>query len=156
VDQQSLNQIPPTLLGPPRLALQRGSWWVTYLFDQALWVDPTEQKRSWGVFGNFGISDGKPNPIRWSAIAGIGGSSPIPGRKLDSFGLAGYYLGFSNDFKDVASVITPVRDEHGAEIFYNLAATPWLHITADLQVITPILRSARTSVVPGLRVKVDF
>lgn len=40
--------------------LERGSWWVTYLFDQVLWVDPADQTRSWGVFGNFGISDGKP------------------------------------------------------------------------------------------------
>ncbi|HXJ58968.1 MAG TPA: carbohydrate porin [Verrucomicrobiae bacterium] len=50
------------------------------------------QTRSWGVFGNFGISDGEPNPIEWSAILGIGGSSPIPGRKQDTFGLAYYYL----------------------------------------------------------------
>ena len=90
----------PARLPPPTLV--RGSWWITYLFDQALWVDPTDQTRSWGVFGNVGISDGKPNPIHWSAIFGIGGSSPIPSRKLDTFGVAYYYLGFSDDFKNVA------------------------------------------------------
>jgi len=52
-------------------------------------------------------------PIRWSAVFGIGGTSPISGRKHDTFGLAYYYLGFSDDFKDVARVITPVRDERG-------------------------------------------
>jgi porin len=108
------------------------------------------------VFGNFGISDGKPNPIKWSAIAGIGGSSPIPGRKHDTFGAGYYYLGYSDDFKRDARVVIPVRDERGVELFYNLGATPWCHITADLQVVTPTPTLAETSVVLGLRTKIDF
>ncbi|HMJ67051.1 MAG TPA: carbohydrate porin, partial [Candidatus Binatia bacterium] len=154
VDPQSLNQIPQGL--PPRTIPERGSWWLTYSFDQALWVDRKDQTRSWGVFGNFGISDGKPNPIHRSAIFGIGGSSPIPGRNRDTFGLGYYYLGFSGDFKGVARAITPVRDERGLELFYDAAVTPWCHITPDLQVITPILGRADTSVVLGLRMKIDF
>jgi porin len=154
VDDQSLNQIPSALLNPT--TFKRGSWWITYLFDQALWVDPKDQTRSWGVFGNFGISDGKPNPIQWSAIFGVAGSSPIPGREHDTFGLAYYYLGLSDDFKDVARAITPVRDERGLELFYNVGVTPWLHITPDLQVVTPILGGAKTSLVLGLRTKIDF
>jgi porin len=154
VDPQSLNQIPQGL--PPRTILERGSWWLTYLFDQALWVDPADKTRSWGVFGNFGLSDGKPNPIHWSAIFGVGGSSPIPGRNRDTFGIAYYYLGYSDDFKEVARLVVPVRDERGLELFYNAAITPWCHITPDLQVITPTLGLAETSVVLGLRTKIDF
>jgi len=153
VDKQSLNQIPSDL-NPT--SFERGTWWMTYLFDQALWVDHTDQTRSWGVFGSLGISDGKPNPIRWSGIFGLGGTSPISGRRFDTFGIAYYYLGFSDDFKDVARVITPVRDERGLELFYNAGVTPWLHITPDLQVITPILGGAKTSLVLGLRMKIDF
>ena len=108
------------------------------------------------MFGNAGISDGKPNPIKWSAIVGIGGSSPIPCRQLDTFGIAYYYLGFSDDFKNVARLITPVRDERGLELFYNVGVTPWCHVTGDLQVITPILERAETSLVLGLRAKIDF
>ena len=51
------------------------------------------QTRSGGVFGNLGLSDGEPYPIHWSAILGIGGSSPIPGRNQDTFGLAYYLFG---------------------------------------------------------------
>jgi porin len=145
-------QLPPTALG----TFERGSWWMTYLFDQALWVDPTDRTRSWGVFGNFGVSDGKPNPIKWDAIGGIGGSSPIPGRKHDTFGAGFFYLGYSDDFKDTARLVVPVRDERGLELFYNVGVTPWCHVTADLQVITPTLRVAETSVVLGLRTKIDF
>ena len=160
VSPQSLNLIPQVLLGilsPTSITTPvRGSWWVTYLFDQALWVDPTDKSRSWGVFANAGISDGEPNPIKWSAIFGIGGSSPIRTRKLDYFGVAYYYLGFSDSFKNVAQVITPVRNERGVELFYNVGLTPWLHVTMDLQIITPLLGHAHTALVPGLRVKIDF
>jgi porin len=147
---------PPALLPPPPTTFVEGSWWITYLFDQALWVDPTDPTRSWGVFGNVGISDGRPNPIHWSAIFGIGGSSPIPNRKLDTFGIAYYYLGFSDSFKNLAPPFAPLRDEHGLELFYNVAVTPWFHVTADLQVITPVLPPVHTSLVLGLRSKTDF
>jgi porin len=152
----------PALLPPPGqgfappTTLIKGSWWITYLFDQALWVDPTDQTRSWGVFGNVGISDGRPNPIQWSAIFGIGGSSPIPSRKLDTFGIAHYYLGLSDSFKNIAPPFAPLRDEHGLELFYNVAVTPWFHVTADLQVITPLLPPVHTALVLGLRSRIDF
>ena len=160
VSPQSLTLLPQVLQGQlPLTALgtfERGSWWMTYLFDQALWVDPEDKTRNWGVFGNFGVSDGKPNPIKWDAIVGIGGSSPIPGRKRDTFGAGYFYLGYSDDFKNVARLVVPVRDERGLELFYNAAVTPWCHMTADLQVITPTLSHAGTSVVLGLRTKIDF
>jgi len=153
---------PPAALPPPGqgfappTTLIKGSWWITYLFDQALWVDPTDHTRSWGVFGNVGISDGKPNPIHWSGIIGIGGNSPIPKRKSDTFGIAYYYLGLSDEFKSVVQPVVPLRDEHGLELFYNLAVAPWFHVTADLQVITPLLQPVDTSLVLGLRSKIDF
>jgi porin len=49
-----------------------------------------------------------------------------------------------------------VRDERGLELFYDVGVTPWCRVTTDLQVITPLLKSVRTSLVPGLRVKIDF
>jgi porin len=49
-----------------------------------------------------------------------------------------------------------VRDERGLELFYNVGVTPWCHVTADMQVITPILQSAQTTLVFGVRMKLDF
>jgi len=56
--------------------------------------------------------------------------------------------------------------EQGVELFYNIAATPWLHVTPDLQFIdagrnkAPILtaggKSIGTAAVVGLRIKIDF
>jgi porin len=147
---------PPQVPGLPPTTFVRGSWWINHQFAQALWVDPADQTRSWGVAGGAGISDGRPNPIQWTAVLGVGGSSPIHSRKLDTFGLAYYYLRLSSSFKDAVRGIVPVRDERGLELFYNVGVTPWCHLTTDVQVITPTLGFAETSLVLGLRLKIDF
>ena len=70
--------------------------------------------------------------------------------------MAYYYLGFSEGLKNIAPPIVPLRDERGLELFYNVGVTPWCHVTTDLQVITPILGRVDTSLVLGLRAKIDF
>jgi hypothetical protein len=55
--------------------------------------------------------------------------------------------------------------EQGAELFYNFEAFTWLHVTPDLQIISPSRKTLgtplnpgkniQTGVLPGLRVKVD-
>lgn len=135
---------------------ETGSWSIAYAFDQAVRVDPCDPKRSWGLFGNAGISDGNPNPIRWAGNIGVGGSSPFRGRKLDTFGVGYYYIGVSDDVKNFAPRFVAPRDEHGVELFYNAGITPWFHITPDLQIITPTRSQTETSVNFGLRAKIDF
>src|SRR6185295_10508113 len=63
-----------------------GSWSVAYNFDQALYVSPDDPERMWGVFGNFGIADKNPSPVRWFASVGMSGASPLAGRNVDTFG----------------------------------------------------------------------
>jgi porin len=109
-----------------------------------------------GVFGNFGIGDNNPNPIRWSASTGISGTSPISGRTRDTFAVGCYFLAVSDVLKQEVRPSTPLRNDHGVELFYNAAITPWCHITPDLQVISPFERTAGTAVVLGLRLSVVF
>jgi porin len=133
-----------------------GSWCLTYNFDQALYVSPDDPRRKWGLFGNLGIADDNPSPIRWFASAGISGASPIIGRNADSFGIGYFYLGVSNRLKDLAPVILPLKDEHGMEAYYNAAITPWCQVTPNLQVISPYRDVADTSLLFGLRAKIEF
>jgi len=156
LDAEVLTNFPPRTPGLPPLTFTRGSWWVNYQFDQALWVDPNDQTRSWGLGGGLGVSDGDPNPVRWTAVFGVGGRVPSASRKLDTFGVAYYYLHYADDFKSDVRPFAPLRDERGLEAFYTVAATPWCHITADLQVVTPTLELAQTALVVGMRAKVDF
>lgn len=155
-----LNIISQVLGGNPALILrspvETGSWSVYTNFYQSVWVDEADEKRSWGVFGQFGISDGNPNPVRYVANGGIGGRSMIPGRKLDTFGVGYFYLGLSDNFKSITQPFKPQRDEYGVELFYNYAITPWARFTTDLQIARPSTVGLGTAIIPGIRLQILF
>jgi porin len=140
----------------PPLPRETGSWSAFYLFDQALWAAEDDPTRSWGVFGNLGIADGNPSPIRWAANIGVGGASPLRCRKLDTFGVGYYYVGISDSLRTFAPRLVPLGDEQGVELFYNIGLTPWCHVTPDLQVVIPTRERVDTSLVFGVRAKIDF
>jgi porin len=141
-----------------------GSWSVYYSADQALYVDPSNPKRSWGVFTNFGLADDGPSPVRWSAAAGLGGSSPWVSRPLDTFGIGYSFVDYSSPVRNLAPVLLPIGSDQAIELFYNIAVTPWCHLTPDFQVLLPTrertlppnAQNIDTAVVVGLRAKIDF
>ncbi|HEX4611857.1 MAG TPA: carbohydrate porin [Urbifossiella sp.] len=133
-----------------------GSWSLYANFYQSLRVDEADEKRHWGAFGQFGLSDGNPNPVRFIANGGIGGQSLLPGRKYDTFGVGYFYFGMSSDFKALAQPLLPQRDEFGVELFYNVAITPWARLTGDLQVARPSTVGFDTVILPGLRFQLLF
>jgi porin len=134
----------------------RGSQSIVYGFDQAIFVAEDDAKRSWGVFGNLGLADTNPSPFHWSASIGVGGASLVPRRERDTFGIGYFYLGVSDSLKQLAPQVLPIQDESGLEGFYNIAATPWCHITADLQAVTPSRQRADDLLLFSLRAKFDF
>jgi porin len=138
------------------ITIDAGSWALAYLFDQAMWVSPDDTKRMWGVFGKLGISDGDPNPVRWTGCGGISGASPIPCRTRDTFGVGFYYLGISEVLKRSAVPLAPLGNEYGVELSYNARVTPCFQFTPDLQVIEPFQKNVDTALVVGFRAKVDF
>jgi porin len=173
-DFNSLSQDPRTLIGnvlfgtPPKK--ESGSWAFMYNFDQYFYQDETDPTQGIGVFGRFGISDGKANPIAQFYSIGFGGKGLIPTREHDRWGIGYYYMKIANDLRNTIPALPRERvgldHEQGVELFYNIAITPWLHVTPDLQFIdagrnkAPILtaggKSIGTAVVAGLRVRVDF
>jgi porin len=147
-----------------------GSWGFMYNFDQYFYQDTKDPTQGIGVFGRFGISDGKANPVAQFYSFGFGGKGMIPTREQDRFGVGYYYLKVGSDLRDTFPPLLLKRvgldHEQGLELFYNIAATPWLHVTPDLQFVdagrnkSPILtaggKSIGTAVVAGLRIKIDF
>ena len=134
----------------------KGSWCLTYSFDQALFVFPDDPERMWGVFGNLGIADKNPSPVQWFATAGVSGTSPLSGRKADTFGIAYFYMGVSDSLKRSAVSLLSLGNESGFEMYYNVAVTSRCQITPDLQVISPFRNRADPSLLVGLRAKFDF
>ena len=126
--------------------------------------------RGIGIFGRFGAADGNPNPVRFFYSLGLGGKGLIPGREFDQFGLGGYYGDITNPkFTGPAGTRTFLRNAYGFEAYYNVAITPWMQLTPDIQVIrpaekhfaetiggVPIRKNIETTAVFGIRLKLVF
>ena len=82
-----------------------------------------------------------PNSLKWSALGGGGGTSPLPGRQDDKFGVGALYYSYSNVLKQHLYPLITLGDEYGMEMFYNFAITKWFRVTADLQVIAPAIKA---------------
>jgi porin len=129
------------------------AWTATYRFDQVLYADAEDPKRHWSLNGDYGLTEGNPNPIRWFANVSLVGTSPIRHRDKDTVGIGYYHLGASN-----LPILTlnGIGAEDGVELFYNVAVTPWFHVTPDLQVLDPAQSRTATALLVGIRARLSF
>ncbi len=146
---------------PERLGRQTNDWSFFYDFDQYIYKVPDTKDQGIGIFGRFGITDGEVNPIEQFYSIGVGGKGMIPTRDNDTFGIGYYYLRLSDKLKGMFDQVPErfrpeIEDEQGIELYYNIAITPWLTITPDLQIINPFRGSTDCTWVAGLRMKIDF
>ena len=152
---------------------KKGSWNFYYNFDQYLYETKKSSGQGVGLFGRFGVSDGNPNPSHYFFSIGIGGKGIVPTRPVDSFGIGWYYIVVGHpQFTSPIETRSFGRDEQGFEAYYNLAITPWMRLTPDIQVISPAQRQVvsiggpplsivnqrdiNTAIVAGLRLQVIF
>jgi len=125
-------------------------------FQHYLFEDAGVPGNGWGLFGDFGLSDGNPNPIGWHAILGVGGTG-TPRGPLDRWGVAYFQYGLSGDLKDgLAELGIDRRNEYGVEAYYNAALTPWLRLTGDAQWVRPTTLGKDNAVFLGLRLQALF
>lgn len=135
---------------------QSETWSINYLGEQRVWQDAGNPKRNVGLLTSWGISDGNPNPIRWSGNVSLQGSGLIKSRPSDTMGIAYFYTGLSSDFKDLVSPLIPLQNVQGTEFYYNYSVTPWFNLTPDLQVLQPSAIGNDTAVVVAMRAKLTF
>jgi porin len=149
-------------LATQTLAKHDGTWATYYNFDQFLYETDKSAGKGVGLFGRFGASEGNPNPMQYMYSLGVGGKGLIPSRDLDRFGIGYYYLSVKNPTLQIPIIGTKsfLRDEWGFEAFYNVALTPWLLLTPDVQVVGPSQKkrivsgeSIGTATVLGVRVQ---
>jgi len=132
-----------------------GSWMAAYVFQQALWMDRCDERRSIELFSNWGFADPETSPYEWTMSVSLEGYGLISGREDDRMGIGYFYSGLSEEFKSLLPALA-LDDLQGAEIYYNAAVTPWFHLTADLQFVEPAFSRNDTAVVVGLRGKIDI
>lgn len=81
---------------------------------------------------------------------GVGGNGLFRGRPDDRFGIAYLRLGVSRDLKNELAPIFRLRDEWTVEAFYNVAVTPWLRITGNVQYARPAVGSVPRALYAGI------
>jgi porin len=144
-----------TLIGLPidvPIRQQSGSWSAYYNFDQFLYTTTADGSEGFGIFGRVGLGDPNTNPLEQFYSVGIGGQGMLPGRSRDRFGIGFYYGRLSSDLRGVLLD----SSAWGLEMFYNIAATNWLYVTPDIQVIEPAAKQASVAFLAGLRVQMRF
>ncbi|MCA9263177.1 MAG: carbohydrate porin [Planctomycetales bacterium] len=151
-DFVALGQDPRIVLPNIPVNQTSGSWSLYWNFDQYLHVDSGGEGQGWGVFGRSGIADSESNPLSWFLSFGVGGNSRLLGREADTFGAGWFVAGISDEVGVLAqAVLGPLSDGQGVELFYNMAVTPAISITPDLQVIMPARDNVDPSLVLGVR-----
>lgn len=143
------------LAGQP--VTKKGYWFASYGFQQFLAHSEKEKGVGWGGFGLVNVSDGNPNPVKWSVIGGLAGNNLLPGRELDRWGLGYFHYGLSQLLIDgLARFAIRRRSESGFEAFYNLALTPWLRLSADVQYVDPWNTTRARACYAALRLQTKF
>jgi porin len=140
-----LTTVPDLLLPPDSQkvpAMRNNPYFLGVSVQQYLVQDPVDAGKGWGFFGEIGFSDGNPTPQQWAGLAGMGGTTLFSGRNTDRWGIA-YFQ--NSPSSDLTRGLGPLRlgNEQGVEAFYAMEVTPWLHLTADCQWISPWLQSYR-------------
>lgn len=147
---------------PLRVALaagitKKGYWFGSYAVQQYLMQSADKPETGWGLFGLASLSDGNPNPVRWSVLAGLAGNNLMPGREADRWGVGFYHYGLTDPLlSGLAARGIFRRSEGGVEVFYNWAVTNWLRLTGDVQLIDPWNPSAARASYAGLRLQTKF
>jgi porin len=160
------------------LRAKKGSWNIYYNFDQYLYQPKKGVDRGIGIFGRLGVADGNPNLMKFFGSFGVGGKGMFESRPHDQFGWGFYYINISRpSIQGPFQTTKLLRDEYGFEAFYNIAITPWLQLTPDIQIVRgaqkdkitlgtlpgpiglPFISSKKsisTSTILGLRLKMVF
>jgi porin len=158
----------PQLLVPVQPAnTEDNTWTVYYNFDQYLWSPKGDPTKGVGMFFRFGISDGNPNPVRYAYNVGLSAKGVVPGRPNDNMGLGWARTQLSSNFVPFLrqQLNLGLNQEDAVEMYYNAVVTPWLNVTADLQVVdsafNKVLSNGRlvnvdTAVVGALRMYLRF
>lgn len=146
----------------PRIArllgiTKKGFHFASYAIQQYFVQSETNPNVGWGLFSLLTLSDGNPNPVKWSMLVGLAGNNLAPGREDDRWGVGFYHYGLTQPLIDgLAARRITRRSEGGVEAFYNFAITKWLRLSADLQIIDPWNPIRARASYAGLRLQTKF
>jgi porin len=141
-------------------AVYASAWQYLFTFDPA---PPTGEidasdghadLRGLGLFTRIGFGDPNSNPVEWSLSAGVGARGLIPGRDSDTLGVAYYYTEVrSSEARSFLGIPSSTR---GFEAYYNVALTPAMGLTFDVQWIDEGFIDEDAATILGCRLDIEF
>ncbi len=157
VDLDDISDLPRPLALGSSIATKKGFWFTSYAIQQNFVQSEKNPEVGWGLFTLATLSDGNPSPVKWSVLAGLGGNNLFAGREDDRWGIGFFHFGLTEPLlAGLAALEVNRRGEGGAEAFYNFAVTPWLRLSADLQLIDPWNPSKSQAAYAALRLQTKF
>jgi len=155
-----LANIPDLTLPPTQntiIGTRKGGWLLRYGLQQYLWVDPTNPKRGWGVFGDVTVWDSNPTPFEWGMSIGLTGQPGLPGDRADDrFGLGYFRFSVADDLVDALDPLLALDAEEGVEAFYTFTLNPTVAVTSTVQWLAPARSDRDDTVLVGLRMRANF
>jgi len=150
----------PGLPPLPGLDVEEGQpWAVNPLIYQEFWrgAGGGKHERKAYVWLSGTVSDESPSFARWGTLATVEALGPFAGRPMDRTGLAGWYTAWNDSYEDELRLVgVSPRDIYGFELYYSGALSPWMHLTADLQIAQNLDKADDIAVIPGVRLVMDF
>ncbi|MHC5060782.1 MAG: carbohydrate porin [Planctomycetota bacterium] len=139
-------------LDAPGIRDKTDDWAFWYNFDQYLYTEPQDPDQGFGLFGRFGFTDGRTNPVNRFYSIGFGGKGLIDKRDKDGFGVGYYYMGLSQDLPD------EFGSEQGFSAYYEIVVTPSILISPNLHVIVDPggTKDQNTAFAYGIRLQMYF
>lgn len=116
--------------------------------------DDRADLRGVGVLARLGFGDPDANLVRWSGSVGLGARGLLPGRGLDTLGV-GYYFTDVQESDGLRLLGVPSSSQ-GFEAFYNVAITPAVGLSVDVQWVDEGLEGTDPATVAGLRLDIAF
>ena len=127
---------------------------LTVNFGHQVWPSSVRSGKGIGVYGTVGFTGGDPNPIQSSLAMGISGEAMLRSRPFDGCGVGVYLYSWTSGL--ASTLQTALQQEVGLELYYNVALTPWLTLSPNLQLIQPATAVAPLLTVLGIRSRVRF
>jgi porin len=131
-------------------------WDIALYLRQVLWQAEGDPSRKTTLF--IGGTGGPDNPqfAQYTFFASLESYGPMASRPHDRMGVSGWHNWFSDDFTDLVEPVADLQDFYGFELYYNYQITPWMHLTADIQLIENEWKGDDMAVIPGGRLVIDF
>jgi porin len=131
-------------------------WDIALYLSQVFWQAEADPNRKATILigGTAGPDD--PQFAQYNFFTALEAYGPMPSRPHDRMGVAFWYNWLSDNFKNLVSPVIGLRDMYGFEFYYNIQINPWLHVTADLQLIENEFKGDDLAIIPGVRAVIDF